>query len=220
MPITLPEANLVYFPIPKVACTSLKQFFYEVRNKKRFSPPQDTENRIHIHNHSPEFLSGPFRDAVDDKFDGMHRVTVVRDPAARILSSFSNRVLQHGELDENHIDMDLAQKLGVGPRPSIKEFISNLEEYRLLSKSIRHHTDSQAYFIGPNLDYFTHVYALEEIGKLTSLVNALAGSSVTLRHEQASGVKVSLSDISAPLRTKLYEYCYGDYALLKDFYVP
>ena len=220
MPITVPAANLVYFPVPKVACTSLKQFFYEVRNRKKFSPPQEAADRIHIHNHSPEFLSTSFRSAVDAEFDDMHRVTVVRDPARRILSSFSNRVLQHGELDENRIDMDLAQKLGVKARPTIGEFINNLEEYRLLSKSIRHHTDPQVYFLGPRLDYFTHVYRLEEIDNLPSLVNSLAGTAVTLRHEQASGVKVALSDISGPLRGKLYEHCYGDYALLKDFYVP
>ena len=38
MPLVVPSLGLAYFPVPKNACTSLKEFFYEILESTPFEP--------------------------------------------------------------------------------------------------------------------------------------------------------------------------------------
>jgi len=216
MAVELKNHNIVYFPMPKTACTSLKMLFFQINEGRIFETYQEDGKLMHIHNAA--YGSPSFWDVKHKDFQDMTRIALIRDPVSRLLSAYSNRVRYHRELSEQRIDMDLADRLGVGPDPSPDEFFINLEKYRFLSNSIRHHTDLATTFLGPDLEYFQKVYPIEEIGKLTRFLSETVKQDLVLGREQTGGKKVQFKDLSSQARKQLTQYCLGDYALMKDYY--
>lgn len=211
---------MAYYPVPKVACTSVKDFCYQVSSGERFKVFKSGGKVIHVHNHDPEYQSIEFRYVEHENYTGSTRIAVIRDPAKRILSAFSNRVLHHKELSESRIDMKLAELLGVGPDPDLNTFVQKLEEYRFLQRSIRHHTEPLTSYLGHDLGYYHHVFRIEETGEMEDLINRTCGTEARMGRDQKSHVKIELSELSQSSKGILYQYCSGDYALIKDYYRP
>jgi hypothetical protein len=149
----------------------------------------------------------------------MHRIAIVRDPVDRFISSYLSRVIQFKELSEASIDAGKATLLGVTPDPSLDQFIDNLELYRILSGSIKHHTDPQSSFLGHTLEYFDKVYKFEELYVLESDLRERTGVSVVLPH-MVKGPTGENPSISAKRVRKIIEVYSGDYALLEGHYSP
>jgi Sulfotransferase family len=216
MPIILRRYNIAYFPVPKVACTSLKHLFFLLEHGRNFENYIDrTGIKHHIHNSVYPTLS-----TSEDDWSGaesMHRIVIVRDPVDRFVSAYSNRVLFYKELSENSLDSDQSQMLGVKPDPDLNEFIDHLEHYRALSTVIKHHTDPQTYFIGHTLDYFNKVYRFEELDSLASDLRERTGQPIVLPHKQ-KGIAGQLPSLSAKRIEKILEFYSGDYALLEGVY--
>ena len=216
MAVELKNHDIVYFPMPKTACTSLKMLFYHLNEKRIFENYKKDGKVMHIHNAgygTPYFSELNHRD-----YAAMTRIAVIRDPVSRLLSAYSNRVGFHRELSAPRIDLDLAGKLGIGPDPSPEEFFINLEKYRILSPSIRHHTDLATKFLGPSLDYFQKVYPIEKLPDMVAFLSSRTGQNLTLGREQTGGKKIHFKDLSVPARKRLALYCMGDYALVDGFY--
>ena len=220
MSISIQGSNLVYFPVPKVACTSLKSFVYEVEFQKPFEPYVTNKKKIHIHNWREDYRSCSFFDATREGRAEGEFIAVIRDPIKRVLSAYQNRVTFHGELGADKVNLDIAKALGVQPNPLVNDFILHLEKYALLHPSIKHHIDPMTYFLGHDLSYFHHVIPIEETNRFRDLVNKACGTSVEMRREQGGGKKAHFSDLSRKAQVKLLEYCAGDYALLRDYYSP
>lgn len=220
MAIRIEKANLAYFPVPKVACTTLKKFCYEVINGRPFVDGEASgqKRNIHIHNHDHDYASVEYAELNLSDFEDMIRAAVVRDPISRILSAYSNRVLQQKELSAQKINQDLARELGVSADPDLNTFVVKIDDYRKLSNSIRHHTEPHTSFLGPSLSYFSHVFPIEQIDGFRDLVNRLSGSSLVLHREQRSSQKFHFSDLESRARDSLVRYCHGDYVFLDDFY--
>ncbi|MXN64025.1 hypothetical protein GR183_03830 [Stappia sp. GBMRC 2046] len=216
MAIVLENYGIVYFPVPKTACTSIKYLMYKINNGRNFEQHIRGDNLMHIHNSAYDTPS--FIDVDLMPLKNMIRITVVRDPVARMLSAYSNRVKHYGELSEKRIDLELASKLGVRPNPSPDQFFNNLGKYRILSDSIKHHTDPIYSFLGSDLRYFHHVFRIEKISDFVDFMKNSTSQRIELEREQTGGEKISLSDLSNKARRKLTEYCYGDYALLQGHY--
>ena len=216
MAVELKNRDIVYFPMPKTACTSLKMLFFQLNEGHPFEKYKKDGKLYHIHNAA--YGTPTFWDVDHAAYEGMTRVAVIRDPIARMLSAYSNRVRFHRELSEKRIDMKLAEKLGVGPNPSPDAFFVNLEKYRFLSPSIRHHTDLSTTFLGPDLGYYHKVFRIEELDKLTSFLSTAVSKDVVLGREQTGGKKIRFEELSNRARKQLVMYCLGDYALLKDHY--
>jgi hypothetical protein len=216
MPIVLRKYNIAYFPVPKVACSSLKHLFFFLENGRNFENFTDEAGKKHhIHNAVYPTLSSS-----DDDWScaaNMHRIAVVRDPMDRFVSAYRNRVLFYKELSQTSIDAGKAQVLGLKPDPNLDEFIDRLELYRALSPVIKHHTDPQSYFVGHTLDYFNKVYRFEELDTLAADLTERIGQPVALPHEQ-KGIGGQLPSISAKRVAKMLEFYSGDYALLKRLY--
>lgn len=216
MAVELKNHNIAYFPMPKTACTSLKLLCFEINEGRKFEKYKKDGKLHHIHNAG--YTTPAFWDVNHKDLEDMTRIAVIRDPIARLLSAYSNRVGFHQELSERHIDMELAQKLGVGPDPSPDEFFLNLEKYRFLSYSIRHHTNLSTTFLGPDLGYFHQVFRIEELDRLTAFLSEAVSMELTLGREQTGGKKIRLGDLSGKARRQLTMYCLPDYALIKDYY--
>ncbi|MBL3554151.1 sulfotransferase family 2 domain-containing protein [Rhodovulum sulfidophilum] len=216
MAVVLEGHNIVYFPVPKTACTSIKLLLFELNNGKKFEMYEEDGNVMHIHNAvygTPSFLEvdrNPYADMI--------RIAVIRDPVSRMLSAFSNRVAFHRELSEDRIDTDLAERLGVHPDPSPDHFFNNIEKFRILSDSIRHHTDPVSSFLGPDLAYYHRVFRIERLDELTTFLGEKVGREIQLGREQVGGEKTSFEQLGARAQKNLLQYCSGDYALMRGFY--
>lgn len=220
MAIRIAGSKLLYFPVPKVACTSIKTFIYEISFGKKFEGGLVNGKWRHIHNWSSHYLSKNFWSDPGVDYSNFEKIVVVRDPIKRLLSAYSNRVLYHGELNSDRVDQKLMECLGINYRPKLNEFVLNLEKYCVCSPSISHHLQNASTFVGPGLDFFEHVYKVEDTADLADMINKRMGTSVELGRSQTEGKKVHFSDLSRKAQVKLLEYCAGDYALLRDYYSP
>ena len=216
MAVPLKNHDLVYFPMPKTACTSIKKLFFHLNENRVFENYRKDGTLMHIHNAG--YGTPYFSDLKHKNYTAKTRVTVIRDPISRLLSAYSNRVAFHRELSERRIDIDLAGKLGSGPDPSPDEFFLNLEKYRVLSPSIRHHTDHATKFLGPSLTYFQKVYPIEKLTELVDFLSEKTSQDLTLGREQTGGKKIYFKDLSKPARKQLALYAMGDYALFDGHY--
>ncbi|MEM9049032.1 MAG: sulfotransferase family 2 domain-containing protein [Pseudomonadota bacterium] len=205
--------KLAYFSIPKVASTSLKELFYQIQHGRLF-----TKERRGVHFEA--FRTEPFYRMDRERLNGFTRIAVVRDPIKRILSCYTNRVLQTRRLSAEQIDLVAAERLGVSPDPGIRKFILHLDQYRALSSSIRNHTQPTAMFLGPDLGYFHKVYRIEELDELVGFLQEQTGLALTLPREMTSEKKIDFAELTPNCQDRLREYCAADYAYLKDFYPP
>lgn len=216
MTAEIPEHRIVYFSIPKVASTSLKELFYLANHGKPYE--RKVEERVHIHNEHYRTVSFYRHEA--GRYDGHLRLAVVRDPIKRVLSCYSNRVLARGKLASGMIDAVAAERLGAPADPDIDTFIKKLDIYRALSGSIRNHTQPSAHYLGPDLGWFHHVFPIEDVDRMVALLSERTGLALTLPKKQTSEKKIAFEDLSARARDRLREFCAADYAYLKDFYRP
>lgn len=217
MAYIMEKYGLAYFPLPKAACTSLKTYFYAVAQGEAFAPHREADGRmVHIHN---KIFSRPFVEhGLNGRLATCHRVAVIRDPVERFVSAFVNRVLFHKELTAAALNTPVARAMELAPDPPFELFVKRLEEYRLASWSIRHHTDPASYFLGPDLEYFHRIYKFEEIDQLQIEINALTNTQFAVPHEQKTRVPFDRPSPKHPCWKRLREFCAGDYALMQRYY--
>ncbi|WP_140849439.1 sulfotransferase family 2 domain-containing protein [Paracoccus sp. FO-3] len=207
MAITVDKINVSYFPVPKVACTSIKHVFYTIENKREFHPSIRNGAHFHIHNYYP---SVPFQNNPHDRIRRHHRVCVVRDPIKRFLSSYSNRVCFHKELGKEHLSPK-AISAGAEPDPDLEVFVEKLEIYREHSRSIRAHTDPHVFYLGGDRDYYSKIYQMSDLDDLVLDLSARSGIDLELPHKQAGGPKISVDSLSSNAIEKIKKFYDEDY---------
>lgn len=214
MAVVLPKQKLAYFPVPKVACTSIKHFIFEIENGRPYEPFTANSKRFHIHKLYP---GKPFQKTPTRAISDFQRLVVVRDPIKRLLSCYSNRVIYHEELSKKKAGKKLiARKLTANPE--LDEFIDRLEDYQKAQQSILHHARPMVHFLGRNAGYFSKVYPLEEVNDFVRDVNERTGTSYELGRHQTGGPKLSVSDIPARQMEKLKQYYARDYAVFGAYF--
>ncbi len=214
MVYVIEQHKLAYFPVPKNACTSLKNAFYLLKNGKPFVDYiADDGKFVHVHTEifSEKFTKINLLDAQE-----CFRFGIVRDPIKRFLSSYENRVLYHAELSEENVHGPLARELGLKVQPDLNEFVDKLEAYRLFSWSIGHHTDPQTYFLGSDPNYFHKLYNINRLDDLLVDIEARIGIAIEVPRMQISSSNVPVSELSTKSLQKLKEFYSGDYAFLRD----
>jgi hypothetical protein len=210
------QFKIAYFPVPKTASTSMKHAFYQLEHGKPFQSQPKPNGRSGIHDKSLSTRS--FYQISHERYKDYSRIAIIRDPVQRIISAFQHRVMREYELSEGRIDMDLARALGVPPNPTRSAFLCNLEKYRILSKSIRHHTDPFTKFLGHDLSYFTDVVKIGKVVNFAAQIEALTGQKFEIGHHQKGDQKPMVLRMDRAARIALLNYCAGDYALMKGYY--
>lgn len=215
MPLVLKRYPIAYHATPKVACTSIKLALYELEYGKQFESRQD-ENGTLLHVHtwqgSPRFtpVCNP---------ETYYKFAVVRDPIERFLSAFANRVVQYRELDGKHLNALQGELARLKPNPSLTEFISQLDLYRAASPPIRHHTESQIFFLGKDLSYYDRIFRFTELDQIPSALRDAVGAHISLPHEQrGNGPKISRDDLSKSETQQISKFYANDYLLLTNFF--
>ncbi len=216
MPIVSQKHRLVYYPVPKVACTSVKHLMYFLNHGKWFDHPVNAKGRK-LNIHDVMNPAEPFDESAFKRFSPHTSFVVVRDPLKRFLSAYSNRVIFHGDLAPWRIKkgtLTLTQK----PNPSLEEFIDHLEDYQADARAIERHTAPISKFLGDDLSRFDKVFPIEALDDAAAFLSDHTGLKLEMPHKQTGGPKMSLDDLSEKHKKKLRDVYASDYELLKDFY--
>ncbi len=212
MAVHLFEHKLSYFSVPKIACTSLKHFFFEVENGFEFREYKASGREMHIHNaaYPCRPIAKEPRKLVRDHW----KVAVVREPIGRLLSCYSHRVLYHNELDAVQLTPEDVER-GMTTRPDLSTFIAHLERYSELSPSIEHHAAPMVRFLGSDAEYFDRIYRIDETGQLMEDVAERVGSSPKAqRLSRGGGLKAS--QLTDEEQERLRTYYAEDFRVFGD----
>lgn len=207
MALILPKQRIAYFPVPKAACTSIKSMFFEIENSVPFQPMQRHGQMFHIHNF---YGTQPFNRQNTDALNGFWRFAVYRDPVARLLSCYSNRVLHFRELGPGMLSAQ-AQAAGASPDPDLDSFVERLELYCEHSPSIRHHVAPQISFLGRDPAFFHRTYSMKELPQMVSDLQERTSLTLHLPHDQRGGPKLTPGDLGTKALEKLKQIYRADF---------
>lgn len=209
--INILDYKIGYFPIPKVACTTVKRTLYKLENQRQFDAEKE---QCSVHSYF-------FDKTKKEKYDLFeYAFVLIRDPVKRFLSAYSNRVTHHKELSIGFIKSGYPQLLNEIPYfdPGIGQFIDGLMDY-LKIDTIRHHIEPISRSLTKfDLKQFTKVYRLEEMSELESDLSGLLGCNICFDRLQTGGRKIRLRDLSRQQLEFLIDYYGNDYELLDSYY--
>ncbi len=209
--------DLVYFPVPKIACSSLKNailkhndpaLYKDVREKRRPG--------LNVHGVYPTRRFSPLTPLLHARGRWF---CVVRDPLERLASAYSNRVAQYGELSESAVGKEKLAAEGLEADPDFETFARNLAGYRKVSSSIAHHTAPLTFFLGAKPERFDRIFSVRRMAELIDWC-AEAGAKLEVGREKSDGPKVPVSSLSTDARRSLRDFYRKDYGIwgpwLKD----
>ncbi len=207
--------KLVYFPIPKCACTTLKSVFYRLNFGNEFTSDDIADDGIHgLYAGTPKY-----RLNILARYAAWRRVIVIRDPVLRFLSAYTSRVLDRGELGEKFVG-ESARRFEVPLDPDIHQFVQHFDIYQAISPHVRHHFAPHAHFAGPTLDAYTDVYEFDELESLHAMLKSYVDYDFSMPRLQRSTTSLSVDSISVRELCEISGHLAGDYALLRHYYNP
>ena len=195
--------NIRYYPVPKVACTSVKQVFFELEHGGPYTGGS-------IHN---EYGTPVFRANQPPRHPGELRIALVRDPIKRFISAYRNRI--HGHEEAAHWKLrQQGLPLDLKPFPSLNEFAHDLKAYQALVPSLRHHTQPMVSFLGRNPGFYDRIFMMDDIASLEALLSERAGQPISLPVTQTGGPHYKVDELGAGEVDLLRRYYRDDYAFL------
>src|SRR5690625_3555688 len=215
--IYLPEQQLLYIPIPKNACTSIKHALHEIEFGKRFDSglPEFSDYREHHDYYKKRANAFTSVSRLKARTDAT-RFALVRDPVKRLLSCYRNRVVDLEDLKSAKATL---KRMNLPSQPDINTFVMNLKGYRKAVKSIEHHSRCQSNFLGGRIDYLDRVFTLDDISGLVDMLRSHAPDLELLKRKKG-GTKASLADLSGEALRHAVDFYRKDYDLLKKYVRP
>lgn len=215
--VRLPEEGLIYIPIPKNACSSIKHALYEIEFNRKFDYSYHQEwGYKDIHD---------YYNKRSDAFTGVKKLensgssivfTVVRDPVKRLISCYRNRVVDLKDLEQSKPHL---KHKGLPVEPDLNTFILELQEYRKVNTIIEHHSRPQYQFLADKLGYIDKIFPLDKIEALKEMFREIK-PDLEMRKEKSKGPSYGLRDLSAEAFEEAISFYRKDYELLAEYFSP
>ena len=224
MPVASSQLSLVYYDVPKVACTSLKTWFWELEHGKAFtgdSPRDRVLNRLGLKDYGnihwqESTITRSFKTAPKPPA-GYATLVVVRDPIRRLVSAWKDKVNAESFNRQKNVLYDLENE-GLVPNPDFETFIEHFDEYRMVTWATRRHTNSLAWHLGPDIGFYDHVFSLEALDELIAFLSGKLDKEVSLPRQNTSNSNRSAIKLSSAQVDKILEITRPDYQWLGSLY--
>lgn len=213
--ISVERSQVHYFPIPKVACSTLKFIFHELVTGEPFDP----EGRQPLTAIHKRFLDDPACWLTPEKASRLEgfRFAVVRDPVDRFLSGYKNRILQFADLTSSRLTRSLIRQAGEPLEPSLEQFAERLTFYSRVSPIIAYHFKPQWSYLG-DPRHRPALYDLHDLPKLADDLSQLFGRDI--RFEQANKSASPSGGVSETVLRSVLRHYAEDYRYFSDLYTP
>ncbi|EPX76133.1 sulfotransferase family 2 domain-containing protein [Salipiger mucosus] len=210
MVIAVGAHRIACMVLPKAGCSSVKAALAQI---DPLAPPGVAGDLAALHARYPTRRFRPHRWAA---VAHCWRFCVVRDPLARLLSVYTDRVRDRGELRNCRSIRRGRVDLPVDPSPDV--FFANLRAYMAASSVIRHHALPARLFVGPDPGAYDRVFRLEELPLLGRELSRRSGRVVEVGHRNASRARLGLADLGPAARAAVEAHVAGEYDFLAGFY--
>jgi hypothetical protein len=211
------EAGLIFHPIPKNACSTVKHLLFEMEFGRPFDCDRDGTGQIgQIHQYYKARKDARAELEGSKELSGMFRFAIVRDPVKRLISCYRQKVVDEGTLRTSE---QALRTMHLSTDPDLDFFVLNLENYRKGNRNIRDHTLPQAACLGGSLDFFDRLYPIEAFAAVFEMLREFS-PGLKMRRMNTSVAAVGLGDLSEPALKAAIEFYADDYGLLSEFYSP
>lgn len=211
MAIISNKSKLVYFPVPKIACSSIKRMFFELEYGLSIDELKSKRPGFTVHQH---WQSVAFEVSKKSFKEGFLKIAVLREPKKRFFSGFNEKVLTKNLLKRNFLS--LCDELNLNTNPICDEFIFNFEKYRSIPV-INHHFRPMFFYLGKDLNYFDFVFSLEKINKFEEFMSERLQQKTLLPKINSHDKKFNFDEISNEAKNKLEEILYQDNILYQQY---
>lgn len=208
MTVLSKKCRLVYYPVPKVACTTAKLTFYALDHPNASAP------RRAIHQ-QPGYQSDPLDNTATIP-SGYETVALIRDPVLRLRSAWSNKV--NTDSFRRWRQKPLAIKAGLPLDPDFSTFIQNFDIYCEISRAARVHTRPHCLYLGGDLAAIDHVFKIKDIAEFFDLLSARSNTKVTPAHANRAISDKRDNSITALNIDQLRKITARDYDLMRGYF--
>ncbi|MEL6708305.1 MAG: sulfotransferase family 2 domain-containing protein [Pseudomonadota bacterium] len=232
MAVVSHELKLIYFDVPKVACTTLKTQLYELAHGPLVAPFQPTlkdRARAALGRPRPRH-KGPsvhYRDGYrtfsytralreQDLPSDYARIAVVRDPIARFYSAWANKANEADFARRDELE-DLRNE-GLSTAPDFQQYLEAFEVYRTHSRPVRVHNQPYSWHLGPSASDFDKIFQIEDMSRLEAWLCERHGEPITLKKSNLSERKQKAVALEDSQKAKLLALTHEDYRWLGDLY--
>lgn len=209
MPVRIKNTRLVYFPVPKVACSSIKHALLNFNENGLASKlPARLPFRGLVktpHSYYPSPLFNPLHVV---RYGRLKWFCVVRDPLERFMSAYAHRI---------GVRRDLHRSGRTGLRnpilnrsPDLGEFVDRFEDYYRSCYRVKHHFRPLCDYLGKKPNRFDRVFSLSELEELPAFI-ADEGARVTLPHLNSGPKKNPVPELTSSQRDKIESFYADDY---------
>ncbi len=198
--------------LPKAGCSTVKAALAQIDPSVTL-PPEDERDVMTWHGLYPTVRFRPHRWA---QYGGYWRFCVVRDPLRRLLSVYTNRVVERRDLHNCRNILRGRVDLPKDPDPDF--FFCNLKAYVAASSVIKHHVLPAWLFLGPDLGAYDRVLKTTELASLGEELSARSGRPVEILRENRSSLQLSFDDLGPEAQRAIRDHLAEEYRYLRDFY--
>ena len=215
MVVAIEPLRIAYMAVPKAACTSVKAALAAVDPNVPRGAELLAADPLEVHKIYPTMR---FRRHRWVTYQGWFRFTVVRDPLARLLSVYSDRIVARSELHNARKFRRGRAPLPQDPDPDF--FFQNLDGYIGWSSVIKHHVLPQAIFTGPELNRFSRIYRTSDLAALAGDLSEVAGTGGVIPQMNASHHRLSFDALKPATQIALRRRLEPEYEHLADYFDP
>jgi len=209
MVIAVQDLKIAYAAVPKAGCSSVKAMLAQL--DPQADVPHDVPDNRFYHSLYP---TRRFRPRRFPATEGIFSFTVVRDPIRRLMSVYTNRVADKGDL-HNSRKLKKRKVLPLDPDPDT--FFQNLARYCRLSSVIRHHVLPTAIFTGRNLNRYDRVFRTDQIDELADALSSHCTGDVRPARANSSKSRLAFDDLKPETRDAIRPHLLGEYRHLSGY---